>query len=284
MASGVPGAGWASTTYKTEQSPLVANGVKPVKPDGLLNISTNVILHFRLHSLERMSTINFALAVLSLAYLAVNVVMIIFNLLMDDDCDDPDSVYIVRCESPVSDYAFHMLEFWATFGFAIIQAYALLNTPKTLSTIYERPFQLKLVIFFDIVASLVPVMFVTFDMELFEIVSHEIEYCNELTMSFVDLVILASLVRVGHRRGCPAPTTDTSSTSANVRAAGDVSPPTLASVALMTAALQLLLYNGMGMTPDGEMRGEKAAHYCEFLFEIMSALISFMCVLLNDSC
>ena len=37
----------------------------------------------------------------------------------------------------VSAYVFHLIEFWATFGFAIIEAYALLNTPKTLSNIYE---------------------------------------------------------------------------------------------------------------------------------------------------
>ena len=194
---------------KTEKTPLVGSvqfGGMPAhtSTDGLLNTSSNVILHFRLHSLERMSTINFALAICSLVYLAINIVMIVFNWTanFDGDCDDPDSLYIQRCGSPISEYGFHMMEFWATFGFAIIEAYALLNTPKTLSTIYESPLQLKLILFFDIVASLVPSVLITFDIEHFEILSHELEYGNELTMSFVDLVILASLLRVGHRRGC----------------------------------------------------------------------------------
>ena len=48
---------------KTEKTPLVGSvqfGGLPspnLSSDGLLNTSTNVILHFRLHSLERMSTI-----------------------------------------------------------------------------------------------------------------------------------------------------------------------------------------------------------------------------------
>ena len=111
---------------KTERTPLVGSvqfGGMPAhtSTDGLLNTSSNVILHFRLHSLERMSTINFALAICSLVYLAINIVMIVFNWTanFDGDCDDPDSLYIQRCGSPISEYGFHMMEFWATFGFAI---------------------------------------------------------------------------------------------------------------------------------------------------------------------
>ena len=279
---------------KTEKTPLVGSvqfGGMPAhtSTDGLLNTSSNVILHFRLHSLERMSTINFALAICSLVYLAINIVMIVFNWTanFDGDCDDPDSLYIQRCGSPISEYGFHMMEFWATFGFAIIEAYALLNTPKTLSTIYESPLQLKLILFFDIVASLVPSVLITFDIEHFEIISHELEYANELTMSFVDLVILASLVRVGHRRGCPgrSPEVDSSAsrgpttwTTSLLRNAADAPSSFFAAIAVVVATAQLLTYNGMGTTPDGDKVGEKPAHYCEFCFEIMSSLISFGCV------
>ena len=77
---------------KTEKTPLVGSvqfGGMPAhtSTDGLLNTSSNVILHFRLHSLERMSTINFALAICSLVYLAINIVMIVFNWTANFDGD-----------------------------------------------------------------------------------------------------------------------------------------------------------------------------------------------------
>ena len=38
--------------------------------------------------------------------------------------------------------------------------------------------------------------------------------------------------------------------------------------------IQLSVYNGMGRTPSGGKRGEVPAHYCEFLFEILSSMIT----------
>jgi len=104
----IPGAGWATTVYgpKSEMTPLVGGAENfdstGFPPAGPLNVSTNVILHYRLESLTRMSTVNFALAVLTLGHVAINVVMIIFNPLVhfDSDCGDPDSVYVARCGSP----------------------------------------------------------------------------------------------------------------------------------------------------------------------------------------
>ena len=46
-------------------------------------------------------------------------------------------------------------------------------------------------------------------------------------------------------------------------------------VAMLVALIQLGVYNGMGRTPDGDMVGEAAAHYLEFLFSIISSLITF---------
>ena len=105
-----------------------------------------------------------------------------------------------------------------------------------------------------------PSVLITFDIEHFEILSHELEYGNELTMSFVDLVILASLLRVGHRRGCQSRSPEIESsasrapawTASLLRSAADAPSSFFAVVAMVVATGQLLTYNGMGTTPDGD--------------------------------
>jgi hypothetical protein len=49
----------------------------------------------------------------------------------------------------------------------------------------------------------------------------------------------------------------------------------MAAVAAVIAITQIVIYNGMGVTPSGDKVGERLAHYCEFTFEIISALITF---------
>ena len=45
------------------------------------------------------------------------------------------------------------------------------------------------------VATFCPAVLVTLNLEEFETIAHQIEYLNELTMAFVNLVLLASLLR-----------------------------------------------------------------------------------------
>ena len=176
----------------------------------------------------------------------------------DDDCGDPDSVYVARCGSPVSAFVFHALEFWATAAYAMVEAFALVYTPRALSSISNRPNLLKLLLFFDVVATFVPALLVTLNLEAFEVASHEIEYCNELTMAFANLVLLASLVR--RRRGAePGP-----------GAGGDGAVnASIALAAAATAAVQVLVYNS-GL-PDAE----RVAHYFEFTFAVLSSFVTF---------
>ena len=87
--------------------------------------------------------------------------------------------------------------------------------------------------------------------EYFEVLSHQIEYLNELTMSFIDLVLLWSLCKF---EGANA---------------------IMAVIASVVACIQLAIYNGMGRTDDGEMIGEVPAHFLEFTFGIISSLIGF---------
>ena len=66
---------------------------------------------------------------------------------------------------------------------AVLEVISLVSTPKSLLSIYANPLILKLIMFFNIVATLVPALLVSLNLERFEIISHEIEYVNELTVS-----------------------------------------------------------------------------------------------------
>jgi len=108
------------------------------------------------------------------------------------------------------------------------------------------------------VVSFVPTLLVWCNVERFEVLSHEVEYSNEISMSFVDLVLLTSLLK-----------------QRDFVSTGGVTNVIMAGVATAVAVLQIVIYNGMGMRADGGLKGEKLAHYCEFSFEIISALIVF---------
>lgn len=135
---------------------------------------------------------------------------------------------------------------------------SLTNTPKSILNIYNNPNVLRLVLFFNIAAASFPAVLISMNYEYFEILSHEIEYCNELTMSFVDLVLLWNLCQFE---------TGTSTV--------------LTVIATLVALVQLAVYNGMGRDENGDMIGEVPAHYLEFAFEIASSLIAFWFVMEN---
>ena len=256
----LPGNGWVAPSTPKETTPLRGPALPAFPRDGRLNVSSNIILHFRVQELKDLCFVNFVLALLTLLYMGVNVTMFVLNYLNrdDDDCGDPDSVYVARCGSPVSAFVFHALEFWATAAYAMVEAFALVYTPRALSSISNRPNLLKLLLFFDVVATFVPALLVTLNLEAFEVASHEIEYCNELTMAFANLVLLASLVR--RRRGAEP----------GQSAGGDGAVnASIALAAAATAAVQVLVYNS-GL-PDAE----RVAHYFEFTFAVLSSFVTF---------
>jgi hypothetical protein len=114
------------------------------------------------------------------------------------------------------------------------------------------------------VVAFIPMLLVWCNLDIFEVLAHEIEYSNELSMSFVDLVLLWSLTKQGKdNRKLKFKLVDTGSGIF------------LVAGAVAIAILQLFIYNGMGHTATGGLAGENLAHYCEFAFEIISALIAF---------
>ncbi|KAL7447421.1 hypothetical protein ACHAXM_010631 [Skeletonema potamos] len=206
-----------------------------------LNSSQNVLLVYRLNEMRSLERINFILAIACLVYCGINIALIIVNYVNSRHQEDP----------PISEQAFHLLEFWATFCFAIVTCISLTSTPKSILNIYNNPLTLRLILFFNIVASSMPAMLMALDTKYFEVMSHQIEYLNELTMSFIDLVLLWSLCKF---EGANA---------------------VMAVIASVVSCVQLAIYNGLGRTDDGEMIGEVPAHFLEFTFGIISSLIGF---------
>jgi hypothetical protein len=225
-----------------------------------LNQSDNVLLVYRLNEMQSNSTLNFTLALLCLCYCGVNMVLIAVNYVnarADATTTTTNDDHAGDEAKPVSELTYHLTEFWATFGFACVECISLVHTPKSFFKIYRHPLLLKLVLFFNIAATLVPAILVTLNLDLFEIVSHEIEYVNEMTMAFVEIIMLKSLLRY-----------ESSATST-------VGQLVVACLALAVACLQLGVYNLLGRRADGDMRGEVPAHYFEFAFEILSSMIAF---------
>ena len=134
---------------------------------------------------------NLWLALLCLVYLGINISLVCVNYVnVTFDASGSDDA---NAKEPVDDTVYHLVEFWATFCFAIVECVALANTPKSLYAItggnstntntnanFQNPLFLRVVMFFNIVATAVPAVLISFSIETFEIASHEIEYINEL--------------------------------------------------------------------------------------------------------
>ena len=93
------------------------------------------------------------------------------------------------------EHIFHLIEFWATFTFSCVQVYSLVYSPRSVGAIYRNPFVLKTVIFLNVASTFGSALLVTVSLETFEVLSHEVEYANEITMAFVDVVLLGVVAR-----------------------------------------------------------------------------------------
>jgi hypothetical protein len=155
------------------------------------------------------------------------------------------------------------MEFWTTFLYSLIDAYALVTSPKTLLTICNNTVLLKILFFFNIVAALVPAMLITLDTEYFEDVAHELEYINEFSLSLVSFILLASLLKK------PNNTTDTDTDTGNnnnMILTGTTTSFALVVMSLIVAVITFTVYN---------FGHEEAAHYFEFGFNISTCLVTF---------
>jgi hypothetical protein len=222
-----------------------------------LNSATNVIVLARVQELITMARFNTVLSIASVLYLGVNIVGIILNS-YDNDCD-PDSP---GCSPATTPQIFHNLEFWASFVFNIVDLLAISYSPRGLSNQYANPTFLKMVVLVNVGFSFFSALLVSINLEKFEVPSHEVEYFNELTITIFDAMILYSLVR-GRVHDASTITRETCRTIV------------MLCLAACVASVQLVIYNLSGWTPEGDSKGEQAAHYFEFCFGAASAAVTF---------
>lgn len=229
-----------------------------------LKESTNVIVLVRAHELTTMSRVNTMMAFLAVLYVSVNVVGCILNS-YENDCDPTAP----SCSPATTPQVFHNLEFWSTSIFNVVNLVALNFSPKNLSNQYENPMFLKLVVLLNVGMSFSSSVLVSINLEKFEVLSHELEYFNELTVAIFDITILLTLMRgrshIASHDG------------------NRLSVITLVG-AVCVAVVQLGIYNLSGWTADGDSKGETAAHYLEFAFGIVSGGITFWFTMDNKMC
>lgn len=216
-----------------------------------LNYETNVLVLARLDELKGMSTVNLIISFVTMVYIGINVVNVVLNG-YDNEAGPP--------EAATTKELFHNLEFWATFVFTVAQVVSLAYAPKPLVMIYKNVHFLKLIIVINVCASFIGALLVSINVEKFEVPSHLLEYANEITMSIFDMMILISLLKSHGQWNFESNTASTI---------------IILLVALLIALAQMAVYNGMGITEEGERRGEQSAHYLEFSFEIISASITY---------
>lgn len=236
---------------------------KPIKIGGesscgdvgnaIVNDSSNVLLQYTLQDLDRRSENNFWLGLICLGVCAVNMVLVYLNWCMHYADPHPN----------ISKKAFHLLEFWTSFIYAVTETFALIMSPKTMLHIYQKPNLLKLLLFFNVVNSMVPALLMTLDFHYFETVSHEMEFVNSFTLSFITMILVVSLLNppsIDEETDWSLPPQSESELEM------DKSSMIMGVVACLVALTNFIVYN----------RGDRqAAHYLEFSFNIIVSLITF---------
>mmetsp|Transcript_52559 Transcript_52559/g.92284 ORF Transcript_52559/g.92284 Transcript_52559/m.92284 type:complete len:132 (+) Transcript_52559:2-397(+) len=102
-------------------------------------------------------------------------------------------------------------------------------------------------------------MLITINLKQFEVISHEMEYLNEFTMTLFDATVLSNLVQGRSHQQSSTPSWMAIFTLI---------------CATIIALVQLGIYNLSGWTVQGP-KGEKPAHYMEFIFSLLSAVVTF---------
>ena len=97
---------------------------------------------------------------MSICYIGVNMICIGLNYMNSQG------------NSPISDFHFHLLEFSATFVYALVGAFALVYTPKPLFTIYYSPCCLEICTAVNVLATFVAALLIVLDLEVGLDLSH----------------------------------------------------------------------------------------------------------------
>ena len=242
---------WPSTDEATPLKPHVQ--FSPKRKRRSINFSNNVLLAYRAEVLKGISSSNFVAAILCLVYCSLNIALIYFNY-------ENARMKALGEEPPVDKHTFHLSEFWGTFAFSLVEVFAILQTPKNIVATVNNPRLLKVLLFINVVATFIPAFMVSVNLDRFEIISHELEYASETTMSFLELVLLWSLLRRNRSSVDGTPVMiDSDRFEGTYGIEGSIvddednsrTAIRLSLIALGVSILQLGIYNGMGRTPSG---------------------------------
>ena len=233
----------------------------------LLNYETNVLVPVRIGELQLISSINVFFSMWAVINFGINVVCFVINW--------------IGVEPAVSDRVFHVLEFTASFIFAVIQLLAVFYSYDR-SDMCKRPIILKTVVFVNIAGALIPMMLVILNLDMFEVASHEIEYANAFFQGLVDALMFTQIIKANYelkQRGkvCTHSHRFESSVGALSNAIALLARRSqlamnliIAIVPALIAITMILVYNAPGF--DGsEAKGEQASHFLEFAFEMISS-------------
>ncbi|EOD36702.1 hypothetical protein EMIHUDRAFT_200858 [Emiliania huxleyi CCMP1516] len=213
-----------------QQRASAALGVKNeahAMQDVELRNETNVLLVPLIAGLQHKSVVNQLLALMSLSYAALSLVLIVLLSYPDRPCVDEDDR---DCEATPRS-VFHNLEFWGTFAFSVTEIMISLN----------------------VAGALVASTLVAINLEFFEYPSHQIEYSHAILAAGVDVILLMSLVEGEEQRQSD-------------RIIG-ILGITFSGLCMVAAIVQISLYNGMGMDEDNVPIGETPGHFVEFSFD-----------------
>jgi len=210
----------------------------------------NLLVLFELQELKFLSNINLALCILSLFYVAINIVGL--------DWNSKSGAYRDASEVPM-----HLLEFWSTLVFALVEVCSLVYSPKSLKTIArnQNTTVLKCVVFMNVATASTAALLYSMDPVNNEVPSHEIEYVNELCVAFVDFLFIRGLMtnlKPKHTRN---------DGDYNYDPMSDMMSQAFVTCAFMFTIVQLFVYNLLE-------NGEQDSHWMEVIRSLISNLSS----------
>jgi len=118
-----------------------------------------VLVLARLSLLQRLSDINLGLAMASILYFAVSLVLLV--------------VTAWPKEHLVDGGVFHIVDFGSNFLFSLVEVLALVYSPERN---FSSPMLLRMLMFFSVCSTFVALMFVLLNRSAFETLAHNIDY------------------------------------------------------------------------------------------------------------
>jgi len=224
-----------------------------------LRHETNVLVLARLTALQKLADINLGLALASILYFAVSIVLLVVSI---NQMVGPE-------QHLVDGGVYHLLDFGTVFLFSIVEVLTLLYSPERRFT---SPTLLRILMFFSVCSTFVGLLFIALNRSAFEVMAHNIDYLNDFTVALVDSLLVSTVIR------SPA-----SHPGRDLAARGKLCGNSYGRLIAIGATFvpitlsfgQIAIYNGLGVDARGHLLGERPAHVLEFIFDGVGAAINF---------